>query len=528
MKGIYFLIIISFLVSCNPWFDMSQPEILEISPENMSQNIASRPTIYIDFSEDMDRPKTENSVTIESDSGSPKGFFRWDKNRLYYDLIEDLKNGGIYTITISKSAEDKNGNNVSEGYESRFYVGDDFQKPSVTSFSLLRDDGTGTIQSIPIIDGMNGAEKNDFLAVDFSEPVSLLSCEIGFNLSPSVIGTKRLVNNNTRLIFEPYTGLDNKTVYTIEITTDMEDVNSNSLLENQKVSFTVGTDFINPSLVDPDDVNAGVFSSFDGTDTILTFNNLNENVVEKNSELNIVFNEEMDRASTCDAISISPSVNYNLLWRSDNRGMTIQLTDNDIFLLDKTYSLTVKNTAKDISDNNLDNEYSCSFKINGEFSKAIFIERIVQMQCNSTGPIAELKDLSNTYEVIDLVSSGAFYNPPENPALEIFIFRVYFSNISDNLDQRGISVQSILNSISFEHDTYYGNDSNPAIPLPTIWKLDIPAGTPNAVDIYLFDIEPQNYYLIKIEGGTDGVKDRSNNGSDGNYLLENYKNFLMC
>ncbi len=533
LKIITILLIVSILsifhISCASFFDMNEPEVLKITPENHTQGIELRPKIYIEFSEEMDKPKTESAFSIDSDSGSPKGYFRWEGTRLFFDLVENLQNGGIYTIKISDTAEDINGNNIHEDRESRFYVGDDFIKPELISFSIQRTNDDMSITIIPITDGMNGVLKNDTILIEFSEAISLPSTESGFSISPSIIGTKTLSDDCRTLQFTPYSGFDNKTGYIISLKDDLTDSVGNTLLEERQISFIVGSDFTKPTLESADDTTVGIFSRFEGTQSSLEFENVNTGIVEKNSEIQLVFSEAMSRKETCDAISVTPTVDYTLDWGIDNRTISIQLTSGNIFKLNEVYTVTVSDSALDLEENRLDREYTSSFRVNGTHSKAIYIEDIRQMSCDASGPVNFLntKSLMNPYEVIDISSTNSYYRPIATyPDENVYIIRILFNNETGDLSTRGINIYSALESITFKFDTYTGDDTNHTDLYPVIWKMSVPGSVQNAVDVYIYNIEAKNYYLLDIKGGETGISDKSNNNTGGNYMLDDYTNVI--
>ncbi len=549
---LFTLLLICAISGCtviDDWFDFEAPEVKAINPSNHAQGIENRPNIYIEFSKSMDKPKTEQAFSISSDRGIPKGYFRWSEKTLHYDLVEDLENGGVYTIKVATSAEDTNGNNLLDLGESRFYVGQDFLKPRAVSYTIRRSAGTNPETLIPLTDGMRGILQSDEILIEFSEPILYASTENGFSLSPRALGKTELIDNNTTLKFTPFKcegpletgstsyGFQPRTYYEIILTKEITDLSGNPLLEEQKRSFMAGDDITHPTLYDQSDPTVGVFARFNGTDVRLQGNNLNDGIMEKNSDIRITFNEPMRRNDTGDAIAITPAIDYELVWSTDKKEIVIGLIHNAIYELGRIYTISIKNSALDASNNNLDSDYSFSFKINGPHSQSLSIASIEQLPCNTLGPNPENPfrwPLNTLYDPIMLVSSTQANEPPAyfNPSISgnpnMYVIRIIFENRRGDQNTRKIDIYSALNAVKFTYDSYYGDeidaDGNLHVTKhPVIWKIDVPENMPNAVDLYIFNLEPKNYYKLTVSSGRTGLSDDTEDHlSDGNYLLEDF------
>jgi parallel beta-helix repeat protein len=81
--------------------------------------------------------------------------------------------------------------------------------------------------------------------------------------------------------------------------------------------------------------------------------------VKLNSTILIRFNEEMDKYSVLDALSIVPEVNFDTDWSLDNLSLIIKPVFN---LTNSTkYRVTINTTAKDIAGNNLRSDFVLTF-----------------------------------------------------------------------------------------------------------------------------------------------------------------------
>lgn len=515
MKKALYILSVSLcltLIGCNYLPDINPPEVVRIVPSNGSAISVYRPVICAEFSEEMDKPKTEEAFSIDG-THQPKGHFRWEGNVLYYDLVEDLKDATIYTVTIRSSAEDKNGNNLQKNATSTFSIGSDLIKPYVTA---IQPSG-GTLVSdlfTPII-------------VTFSEAMKMDSLYRGFTISPHVSGTITLSNDGTVLTFTPYDPYIHGIQYTITLSTDICDVAGNPLVEQKKSIFTAGTDFVKPTLVpqntNPPDQTVGAFAVWAANNIRLTPFTTTHGV-DKYATLMLTFSKPMQRLDTQKSISISPAINYICTWISDR---TIQITPNTAMNINQVYTLNVSTQAKDIAGNILDRDYSFPFYINSETSLPIEVQpygipvkQIYQMACSIDGP--DENTPPRVLENDDIIeSSPPYYFTKEinNQEKRIYILRIVFSNKNNTLAAiGGLDMFSAIQSISF---TVYAGS---VIFNPVIWKINIPDRNPCAIDVYLFDLLPETspvYYKLSVKHGQDGIKDILNN-----YMLNEFTIYL--
>ncbi len=489
-----------FINGCNYFVDLDQPKVKQIHPANGSIISNYRPVIFVEFSEAMDKSKTEEAFTIEGDH-KLKGHFRWEGNILYYELVEDCKDATVYTIKVRSSAEDSNGNNLVKDAVSSFSMGSDLIKPVVLSINPV--DGS--------------AVENPFtpVVVEFSEPVRLESLYRGFSLSPFVNGDITLSADGTVFTFTPYDPYVHGLLYTITLSDEICDVAGNPLIETTKSIFKAGTDFINPTLnpdaTNPPDPQTGVFAS--QTNTVLRLSPFTlTSGVDKNANIVITFSKAMQRLDTQKSISISPFIEYTHNWITDR---TLQIIVSPYFALKQQYTLTISTQAKDIAGNVLDRDYSFPFFIDAENSLPIEVEpygipvkHIYQMPCSENGPDEQgpVRILEND-DIIESAAPYYFIRQINNENKKIHILRVVLNNQNNSLPSIGLNHISAIQNISFTVQS--GN----VIKNSKIWKIDIPPGNHAALDIYLFDLEYNQsmYYRLSISHGPDGIKDSYNN-----------------
>jgi len=499
------------IVSCNYFVDIDPPEVISITPANRSVVLEDRPVICVEFSESMDRPKTEEAFSFSGEH-QPKGHFRWENNKLFFDLIENCKDATVYTIIIRSSAEDSHGNNLKEDYTSSFSTSIDLIKPEAVS-----------------IQPADGARVSDIfspLIVQFSEAVRLDSVKKGFIITPYVVGDITLLNDNSTLVFTPYNNYIHGTTYTITLSTDIVDIAGNHLLKEYKSIFICGTDFtlptLNPESMEPPDYSVGCFAHYNGTEVRLQPFTTTEGI-DKNADVLIRFSKAMQRIDTNESISISPPCNTFFSWEDDHSLRIIPSSPLDLM---QTYVLTISSQAKDIAGNTLDKVYNFPFKIYSQYSQPIEVipygnnsKNIYQISWDSNGNADD--SLSRLLENDDIIESAppySCYKLINNTDVTVLIFRIQFTNTTNTLSTiASLDLPSAMQAISF---SLIASQSSSTL-IPKIWKIEVPTNHPDCVDIYMFNLTPQSYYRLSINHGINGIRD-----SVGNYMLQPFTMYL--
>jgi len=517
MKRTIILFILCSIVMCTgcdkEWFDMTPPEVSSIIPGNRTTGVSVRPEIRITFSKKMDTAKTEEAISIYTGSYEPKGYFRWEGKKVYYDLVEDLENAATCVIQVNDSAEDVNGNNILETVTSLFSVGTDFTPPSVGNISPA----DGTLLTDPYHP----------VVITFSEPVHEESLEKGFSVSPYVNGFKSLSAGGTLLTFIPYEKYLHATHYTITADTQITDMAGNQLVQKYTSTFTMGTDYIPPTLdpgqTDPHNPDVGAFVSFAG-DTIRLDPYTVTNGADKNGRITLVFSESMTRMDTENAISLSPSLPLKYEWEFP-RTLHLDVSGTS-YKLDEVYTVAVSSGARDLQGNPIDTEYSFPFRINGVHSRYLEVVPFgdmdkyvsqVNWKDDASGPDDD-KPVHPLYQDDTIDHGYSCIKTINTDFKDVYVFRVFLCNSTGNLDPGGIDELSAIQAVSFRTVTYWHNRTPVT---PKIWKVTRPSEHPDAIDIYMFDIESETYYQFIIQGGTEGIHD-----TEGNYMPETFNLFV--
>ncbi len=475
----FILLLIVFITCSLPGCDFvsdklgfDQPEIKSVSPSNGATNVNTDTVIEVVFSKSMDTVKTNQSFSLSGGSGTIIGTYRWSNNNktMIFTPRHSLTEYNMYSIVITETAEDTDGNDLSDTYRSTFYINNDLTRPEIISHSPLND-AIGVSNDPDIPEGR--------VTVTFSEAIDIDTIYSGFSITPSVEASYQWSADHTTVTFIPVYGFKYGTTYTATIDQVICDVNGNSLAEQYVFHFTCGDDFINPE-VSSVYQDIAPFTAWDvGT---VTSN------IEKSGDIVITFNESILPDSVYDAISFSPSAQFYVTTESADTIARIHFTSD--LEPETDYTMQVTPSITDIQNNPLLQQYNYRFITNGPSSVRPTVTSIYD---NDQGSIW------TAGEVEQLAISGTVY-PFDLGGLVI--------TFSHSIDPSSISM-NIVKSV--------GSSNNPSIINP--YWVDM------GYTQYRFFINGMvggNIYKITIEGGNGGVKD-----SYGNYMEEDYVQYVQ-
>lgn len=495
MRGTAALLLVSLFTACGSGadtlqfnLDFSQPRVARVSPSNFATGIAADSPVVVEFSKRMDTAKTNTAFTLSSPSGRSSGAFSWDSGGrvMVFRPFSGLSDSSMYTIMVSTSAEDAEGNDLAEEHVSVFYVNRDIVPPSVVSFAPAN----GSIGIPPHFDPMD-PNPNRHLRIIFSEAIDLDALHAGITISPAVQGLFSWDQTQSIIDFQPTYDLDYGTTYTVRIGESIRDVNGNALAGAISYSFTVGDDFGKPCIEQVRSHDA------DGNSAITWNESANPNMlVEKDRPIEIAFNERVNTGTLSGAISLSPHCEYYI---SSNDPADPLTTATIVFTSpmksEEHYTLRIAPGITDLQHNALDKEYIYHFYTNGTHSIA---PRIVLITCpdypSSPGWLFG--------EIVPLTLTP--------PSCHTGI-KIDFSAI---MEPASIDI-SISREVGSGGPAYIVNTDWPSPQAGDLWQRFTRFG---------FDIHNAaagNIYKIKIKGGGNGIRDRY-----GNYMKEDFVQYV--
>ncbi|HBS04929.1 MAG TPA: hypothetical protein DEA96_08195 [Leptospiraceae bacterium] len=315
------------------------PEVTDSSPRPGSGGVKPETKVYLQFDRPMNKRSVQDSFSL-SGTVRASGSFRWEGNRLYYDLDRPLQPGESYELTLSKNASDTEGKTLALPYYVSFFAGS-------------RVDGPGIESSIPAPNA-TGAPPGTAIEINFSRPMDESSVEKAFSINPSMEGFIQWSEDSISFRFMPYKSLEVGRSYQINVSSDARDREGIALANRYSSNFQVGDDFESPEVLNVY-TSGNPVSLMEGRTGIL-----------KNSTFTIKFNEPMHYQKTLESVTLrerngSPPVNVELSW-SEN--FTELKVEPSMALEPETeYRLRVGTGAMDQSGNTLDSPFTLDFTV---------------------------------------------------------------------------------------------------------------------------------------------------------------------
>ncbi len=132
--------------------------------------LESADTIWVQFSEPVDRAGVEPLLTVTAAGQSLSGDLSWDSNRLIFAPVEAFAPGIRHVLRLQGSVRTEAGRTFDEVIVVPFYVGSDAAPPIITSFTPA----DGTIVDV-----------NAPLSLAFSAPMNAALFRDSFTVSPT-------------------------------------------------------------------------------------------------------------------------------------------------------------------------------------------------------------------------------------------------------------------------------------------------------------------------------------------------------
>ncbi len=453
--------------------DIEMPEVFDVLSYKISTDQGT--SVKVIFSEEMNRISCESAFLLSSPDGAVKGNFSWNSSgkSFVFTPAEKLISGTYYTVTIARSASDISDNKIKTEFLYSFYAGTDIVSPRVAA----------------VIPGnyTHNFPRDGIIRINFSEPMDRTSVERNIKFYPShgILFSWTDAETVNIIPLSPY---DFMTDYTCTIGRQCADVSGNLLLEEKKILFTSGSEFLRPYITeisstpqsDPDvsgNVNwitGGNFSVWRG--------------VDKNTVLNFRFSESVDRQSFIEALKISPAAELSVSWSSDTicsvnfmPGLTPGIK----------YELRVLKSLKDVSGNEALDSVILYFLVNAVSGS---IPEIISASLKSS-------DETILQSMIPDAVSNINISPYEDGKCKVsFIFNKVMDQVS--VHER-VMIEKII-----------GLNSGEASVFSYDWNEE-----GNELETEMVSVKEKNLYKITIPGGENGIKSMDGNAMNKDIIF---------
>ena len=238
--------------------DDEPPYVAKTVPQDDEIDVNKSIVIIISFSEPMNQVMTESGFTIIP---YLDGIFDWDTDGqvLTFTPDEDLNYDTEYTVRLmggtardlASNTLDGNNNTISEGSP-----GDDYSWSFTTEPEPIPEIIYPYIVSVTPLDAAIEIPIDTNIEILFSKNMNMASTQFAFSISPAVTGTFDW--DLTKMTYNPTADLEYETAYTVQITSDATDIDTNPLDGNNN-SVTEGS---------PYDDYVWVFTTTRGSDSV--------------------------------------------------------------------------------------------------------------------------------------------------------------------------------------------------------------------------------------------------------------------
>lgn len=492
----YIVLLLLFLLSCRngediPYFlfntdDPKLPKILNSSPSTEMEEVESDTPLYVDFSTEMDKERTQNSFTI-SGTAPLDGYYKWENNRLYYVVEDGIPLGNHYTLKVTETAESKRGKRLQHEYIINFISGSTVVHPEVES--TVPSDGS---QSFPVTDP---------ISVTFSRPMEHEVTQRAFSIAPATLGEYQWSDDSTVLTFVPYNPLQYGVDYRISISTSAADLEGLEMLSPYSFTFFSGEDRYGPEIL-------AVYETGNPIPLVNGYSGF-----YKESGLRIIFAEPVYYTQTESAVSLRRKsdnlfINGNFEWNDGYDILTF--TPLDPLTPESEYRLYISESAEDLAGNSMPDPYVLDFAVNND-SGAIasdYLQILSIRKVQPSPPVAPVETLlSGTAYINDITVDGTLADS-DNAIAQINVV------FSDSIDWGSFAESVYLNLIMGVN-----TDGSGSI---TGMTLDTTNVSNDTLIIHL-KILGYNYYLLEILGGEEGIHTAAPVGEEPAYLYEDTK-----
>jgi len=337
----------------------------------------------------------------------------------------------------------------------------DFSQPRVLSVSPSNFT-TGVAADFPVV-------------VKFSKRMDTAKTNDAFTLSSSsgrCPGAFTWDSGGRVMVFRPFSGLSDSSMYTIMITAGAEDEEGNDLAEQHVSVFYVNKDIVPPSVISftPANGSIGIPPHLDPLDP------------NPNHHLRIIFSEAMDLDTLHGGISISPTVQGLFSW--DRTQSIIGFQPSYDLAYGATYTVRIGESIKDVNGNGLSEAVSYSFTVGDDFEKP-YIEQLRSHDADGN-PSLTWNESANPNLLVE----------KDGPIEIIFNERV--------------SIGTLSGAISLSpHCEYYISTNDPTDSFTT------------AKIIFINPMKSEEHYTLRI---SPGITDLQNNSLARDYVYHFYTN----
>ena len=351
----------------------SSPRIIGFSPGRNEKGLKGNSTVNLIF----DRPmKMDQCIQSFSISPPVRGYYETSDFTLKYIPVSPLENG-TYSITLTKSCEDREGRDISDLFTNSFTVGDSVNADTVLNLTEMKvysgsvlncSNGTSVLS-----DFLNGSVNDACLASSgsgntlklvFSESMESVSLRSSLSISPSVPYAFSVSADGKTASLKMDNPLNYGQRYSVTVSASAKSVSGLTLKNPVSASFLAGGSSSVPN-ISAVTVNTGLYSDCNAGTGISSVNFLSSqvnNACASSNSVWIFFSEAMDRNSAQSAVSFSPSIAGTFQWLNGDK--TLQFIPDSSLISNTRYTVMINSTARSLNSVSLPSSVSANFLTN--------------------------------------------------------------------------------------------------------------------------------------------------------------------
>lgn len=306
------------------------PRVLSWVPGSALPAPGSLEEIQIEFSQAMDRTRTEEAFQLLEDDEEVAGGFDWEGALLGFRPFAGFRENRSYLVSVSAAAEDSYGNSLAEPFSFRFFTGSELIPPEIL--------GHSPAEAEEILDPRRPVR------LIFSESIEPGSLYRGFSITPPLAGTWSWNADASEATYTPLESYLPGKEYRVEIDTSLADTSGNQAAESLVFRFSV-----QPALQQ----EILSFSTGDERMSLQSSDQLLINQgIEKDDCFTFLLGAPVDVSQAANFIAVVPAVPCYTVWDDDFTGGSLCFSEPlqyegiyELRLIEKDYRLQVTGAA---------------------------------------------------------------------------------------------------------------------------------------------------------------------------------------
>ncbi len=239
--------------------DGLNPTVVSVDPSNGASGFEGRVPVTVTFSEPVDQSTVSSATfTVLNGSTAVAGSYEISSAAVTFTPDSALANNTAYTVQITTGIKDLAGKNMTSGFSSVFTTKDDIS-PAVSSVNP----SYGSVNQ-PVDTTISVVFSEDVYGTVDSSTFMLM------NGSTAVSGTVTYEALSRTAVFTPAAALDYSTLYTVVLSTAIQDLSGNSLAYYSSTFTTAAyPDTVSPAVTSVDPCYGGINPSVDTAVTVV-------------------------------------------------------------------------------------------------------------------------------------------------------------------------------------------------------------------------------------------------------------------